>query len=179
MSAIQKMMETPAGSLLLTGEETEAGLLLDSVSFADPVHSGHAGHAGHAGPDAAGTSGGGSAFADVERQLAAYFAGKLARFSYAHTDRGTEFQQRVWAMVDAIPYGSTISYAELTERVGAPRDRIRAVAAAVGANPLLVLRPCHRVIGSNKSLTGYAGGVPRKQFLLVHEGALQPQLMSS
>ncbi|MFL6141521.1 MAG: methylated-DNA--[protein]-cysteine S-methyltransferase [Labedaea sp.] len=165
MSATKKTMTTPVGSLLLTGEETEAGLLLDSVSFADPVHSGH-------------DAGASAAFADVERQLAAYFAGELERFCYAHTNRGTEFQRRVWAMVDTIPYGATISYAELAGRAGAPRDRIRAVAAAVGANPLLVLRPCHRVIGSNKSLTGYAGGVPRKQFLLVHEGAPQPQLMS-
>jgi methylated-DNA-[protein]-cysteine S-methyltransferase len=83
----------------------------------------------------------------------------------------------VWAAVAAIPYGSTISYGELAARVGVSRDRIRAVAAAVGANPLLILRPCHRVIGADGSLTGYAGGVSRKRSLLVHEGALQPELV--
>jgi methylated-DNA-[protein]-cysteine S-methyltransferase len=95
-----------------------------------------------------------------------------------YTERGTPFQRRVWAEVERIPYGSTISYGELAERVGAPRDRIRAVAAAVGANPLLIVRPCHRVIGADGSLTGYAGGVSRKRMLLVHEGALQPELVS-
>jgi methylated-DNA-[protein]-cysteine S-methyltransferase len=152
-------VDSPIGRLLLTGD----GVLLDSITFADTVPNGHIDA-----PDA---------FADVSRQLAAYFAGDITEFTVAHTDRGTEFQRSVWAAVEAIPYGSTISYGELAARVGAPRDRIRAVAAAIGANPLLVLRPCHRVIGADGSLTGYAGGVSRKRALLVHEGALQPELV--
>jgi len=157
---LQATVDSPIGPLLLTGVATPAGLELDSVSFADA-----------AGPGAA------AAFSDVERQLRAYFAGELREFDIAHTIRGTPFQRRVWAELETLRYGETISYGRLAERVGAPRDRIRAVAAAVGANPLLVVRPCHRVVGANGALTGYAGGVPRKQFLLVHEGALAPQLV--
>ena len=82
----------------------------------------------------------------------------------------------MWAAVDRIPYGATISYGELTDRLNLPRERVRAVAAAVGANLLLIVRPCHRVVGADGSLTGYAGGLSRKEFLLTLEGALQPQL---
>jgi methylated-DNA-[protein]-cysteine S-methyltransferase len=151
---------SPAGALLLAGSD---GMVLDSITFADIVPSGQETTPG--------------AFADVRRQLSAYFAGELTEFDVVHNERGTPFQRSVWAAVEAIPYGGTISYGELAARVGAPRDRIRAVAAAVGANPLLVVRPCHRVIGADGSLTGYAGGVDRKRSLLVHEGALQPELV--
>jgi methylated-DNA-[protein]-cysteine S-methyltransferase len=161
-TTVYTTMDSPVGRLLLTGVLEDNYLLLDSISF-DTVPS-----EGWVVP---------GAFALVERQLAAYFAGEATEFDVAHTDRGTPFQKSVWAAVAAIPYGSTISYGELAARVGAQRDRFRAVAAAVGANPLLVLRPCHRVIGANGSLTGYAGGVSRKRSLLVHEGALQPELV--
>ena len=153
-------MDSPIGRLLLTGVERNGSVLLDSVRFTDDstVHNGES-------------------LAAARAQLHAYFAGSLEAFDVAHTDRGTPFQQRVWAEVDAIPYGSTITYGELATRVGAGRDRIRAVAAAVGANPLLVVRPCHRVMGAGGALTGYAGGVQRKQSLLVLEGAVQPVLV--
>jgi methylated-DNA-[protein]-cysteine S-methyltransferase len=118
-----------------------------------------------------------AAFGEVERQLREYFAGDSTAFELDHVTRGTAFQQRVWAAVEAIPYGTTASYGAVAARIGAPRDRIRAVGAAVGANPLLIVRPCHRVVGADGSLTGYAGGVPRKRELLTHEGALQPQLI--
>jgi methylated-DNA-[protein]-cysteine S-methyltransferase len=156
-------VDSPAGRLLLAGVAGRDGTVLDTITFADTIPSGHVAEP--------------AAFAEVTRQLAAYFAGSLTGFALAHTDRGTPFQNSVWAAVEAIPYGETISYGELADRVGAPRDRIRAVAAAVGANPLLVVRPCHRVIGADGSLTGYAGGVARKRSLLVHEGALQPELV--
>ncbi|HET6212992.1 MAG TPA: methylated-DNA--[protein]-cysteine S-methyltransferase [Micromonosporaceae bacterium] len=116
-------------------------------------------------------------FADIERQLRAYFAGDLTEFDVAFETRGTPFQERVWAALDAIPYGTTTTYGRIAAAIGAPRDRIRAVGAAIGANPLLIVRPCHRVVGANGALTGYAGGVERKQFLLTHEGALQAQLV--
>ena len=156
-------VDTPVGRLLLTGVLEGERVLLDSISFDSNVPSGHVSYP--------------AGFAAIERQLLDYFAGESRAFDVEHTERGTPFQRSVWAAVAAIPYGSTVSYGALAETVGAPRDRIRAVAAAVGANPLLVVRPCHRVIGADGALTGYAGGVPRKRALLVHEGALQPELV--
>jgi methylated-DNA-[protein]-cysteine S-methyltransferase len=111
-------------------------------------------------------------FAAVIGQLEAYFAGELTTFDLPFTAGGTEFQQRVWRAVDEIPYGTTTTYGAIAARLGLPRDRIQAVGAAIGANPLLVVRPCHRVVGSDGSMRGYAGGVERKAQLLTHEGAL-------
>jgi methylated-DNA-[protein]-cysteine S-methyltransferase len=157
-------IDSPMGELLLVGEESATGVVLASLSVPHtPVR-----------PDRRYAP---AAFGEAERQIRAYFAGDLRRFDLAHATRGTPFQQRVWAALDDIPYGSTTTYGRLAEKVGAPRDRIRAVAAAVGANPLLILRPCHRVVGADGSLTGYAAGLERKRFLLTHEGALQPQLI--
>jgi methylated-DNA-[protein]-cysteine S-methyltransferase len=109
-------------------------------------------------------------FADVTAQLAAYFAGDLTRFDVPVTARGTDFQRRVWAALEDIPYGATTTYGALAARIGAPRAAVRAVGAAIGANPLLVIRPCHRVIGADRALTGYAGGLDRKRRLLGLEG---------
>ena len=116
------------------------------------------------------------AFALVTRQLEAYFAGELTAFDLDLAPRGTPFQQRIWQALDSVRYGTTITYGELAAQLGVPRDRIVALGAAVGANPLLIVRPCHRVIGADGTMRGYAGGVERKQWLLVHEGALQPML---
>jgi len=123
-----------------------------------------------------GTAGIPYADSEVARQIRAYFAGDRTEFDLNLAPRGTEFQRRVWAALDAIPYGTTTTYGALAATIGAPRDRIRAVAAAIGANPLLIVRPCHRVLGADGSMTGYAGGTDRKLSLLTHEGALQPQL---
>lgn len=106
------------------------------------------------------------AFAEAGRQLAAYFAGETKDFALEFAVRGTEFRRRVWDALDTVPYGSTTTYGELAARIGAPRAAVRAVGGAIGANPLLVLRPCHRVIGADGSLTGYAGGLERKRLLL-------------
>jgi len=111
-------------------------------------------------------------FAEVIRQLAAYFAGDLTEFSLDLDPRGTEFQQRIWRALDAIEYGTTMTYGQLAAQLGVPRDRIQALGAAIGANPLAIIRPCHRVVGSDGAMRGYAGGVERKQRLLAHEGAL-------
>jgi len=89
---------------------------------------------------------------------------------------GTDFQRRVWRALDEIPYGTSTAYGALAERLGVDRARIQALGAAIGANPLLIVRPCHRVIGADGSMRGYAGGVERKIQLLTHEGALQPSL---
>ena len=86
--------------------------------------------------------------------------------------RGTEFQQRVWRELDSVPYGTTTTYGQLAARLEVPRDRIQALGAAIGANPLAIIRPCHRIIGADGGMRGYAGGVERKQQLLAHEGAL-------
>lgn len=116
------------------------------------------------------------AFGQAARQLSAYFAGRLPRFDLSLAPEGTEFQQLVWRALDAIPYGTTTTYGELAARLGVPRSEIRAVGAAIGANPLLIVRPCHRVIGADGSMRGYAGGVESKVRLLTLEGAVQPML---
>ena len=100
----------------------------------------------------------------------AYFAGETQVFeTLAWYGAGTPFQQQVWAMLCAIPAGETWSYAQLAERIGRP-TAVRAVGHANGANPVALVVPCHRVIGSNGSLTGYGGSLPRKRWLLEHEG---------
>lgn len=106
-----------------------------------------------------------TAFAEARRQFEAYFAGELSRFELALAPRGSAFQRRVWDALLDIPYGITISYAELARRIGNP-NASRAVGLANGANPLAIIVPCHRVIGANGSLTGYGGGLAAKQFLL-------------
>jgi methylated-DNA-[protein]-cysteine S-methyltransferase len=107
---------------------------------------------------------------EAARQLAAYFAGTLRAFDLPLAPEGTPFQLGVWAELARIPYGSTISYSALAERVGRPRA-VRAVGLANGRNPLPIVLPCHRVIGADGSLTGYGGGLAAKQFLLRLEGA--------
>lgn len=101
-------------------------------------------------------------------QLEAYFSGRLHDFDIVLAARGTEFRKTVWDELVRIPYGETISYGELARRIGAPAAS-RAVGAANGANPLPVIVPCHRVIGSTGKLTGFGGGLPIKQWLLDHE----------
>ncbi|MFI1129630.1 methylated-DNA--[protein]-cysteine S-methyltransferase [Streptomyces althioticus] len=113
-------------------------------------------------------------FREAERQLAAYFAGDLKEFRLPTRAAGTPFREKVWAALDDVPYGGTVTYGEIAARVGAPRAAVRAVGGAIGANPLLIVRPCHRVIGADGSLTGYAGGLERKVRLLTHEGVLPP-----
>ncbi|MPY94637.1 MAG: methylated-DNA--[protein]-cysteine S-methyltransferase [Acidimicrobiia bacterium] len=103
--------------------------------------------------------------AEVIEQLEAYFAGEQAAFDLTVDPKGTPFQLEVWAGLRAIPYGETISYAELARRVGRPAAS-RAVGAANGRNPISIVLPCHRVIGANGSLTGYGWGLDRKRYLL-------------
>jgi methylated-DNA-[protein]-cysteine S-methyltransferase len=105
---------------------------------------------------------------DTIRQLRAYFAGKLETFDLSLDLQGTAFQLKVWKKLCDIPYGETISYGELARRVGNPKAS-RAVGLANGQNPIPIIIPCHRVIGSNGKLTGYGGGLPIKQKLLALE----------
>jgi methylated-DNA-[protein]-cysteine S-methyltransferase len=106
-----------------------------------------------------------SALRGATRQLRAYFAGDLREFDLPLAPDGTAFQREVWAALREIPYGHTISYAELAAAVGRP-GAARAVGAANGRNPIAVVIPCHRVIGASGALTGYGGGLGRKRLLL-------------
>lgn len=105
---------------------------------------------------------------DCVLQLNQYFQGARKDFSLTLNPQGTAFQQRVWHLLHTIPYGKTVSYLELSKQLGDIKA-IRAVANANSKNPLWIVAPCHRVIGSDGSLTGYAGGLHRKQWLLEHE----------
>jgi methylated-DNA-[protein]-cysteine S-methyltransferase len=107
-------------------------------------------------------------FAEPARQLQAYFAGELLDFDLPLTLAGTPFQQRVWAALQDIPYGETISYGRLADRIGQPTAS-RAVGLANGKNPIGIIVPCHRVVGSTGDLTGYGGGLERKRHLLAFE----------
>ena len=114
----------------------------------------------------------GESAVSIKRQLDAYFAGDLAALDAVPVRTGgTDFQQLVWTALRQIPAGTTISYGTLATRIGKP-TATRAVGLANGANPVSIVVPCHRVIGSNGSLTGYGGGLPRKQWLLAHERCL-------
>ncbi|MFJ9539546.1 methylated-DNA--[protein]-cysteine S-methyltransferase [Streptomyces sp. NPDC101225] len=155
--------DSPVGELLLVGDGSAlTSLSLPGQRTAPVVRSGWRRDAG--------------AFGEARRRLAAYFEGRLPRFALDLAPEGTPFQQRVWRALDEIPYGTTTTYGELAARLDVPRAEIRAVGAAIGANPLLIVRPCHRVIGADGSMRGYAGGVERKVRLLTHEGALQQML---
>ncbi len=105
---------------------------------------------------------------ECKNQLSAFFEGNLTAFSVPVKQEGTEFQQKVWAELLKIPYGKTISYLELSKRMGDVKA-IRAVGTSNGKNKIAIIVPCHRVIGTNGTLTGYAGGLGRKQWLLEHE----------
>lgn len=148
-------IESPVGRLLLAGD----GRALSILSFASSDR------ASAVEPDWEADCGG---LAPLRAELDDYFAGRLTAFRTAVMPRGTLFQQRVWAELCRIPYGETISYAELARRVGNTRA-VRAVGLANGANPIAIVIPCHRVIGSNGTLVGYGGGLPIKQALLALE----------
>jgi len=106
---------------------------------------------------------------ETEKQLRAYFAGELKKFKLKLDFRGTPFQQQVWAVLLTIPFGETRSYADIARQIGRPKA-MRAVGAANGKNPISIIAPCHRVIGANGKLTGFAGGLEVKAQLLELEG---------
>lgn len=161
--SIYTTMDSPMGELLLVGELTDGGVALASVSV--PGQKGGATMRAEWTEDSA-------AFAGIVGQLREYFAGTRTRFEIEFARGGSEFQERVWAALEEIPHGATATYGEIAARAGEPRQRVRVVAAAIGANPLLVVRPCHRVIAASGALTGYSGGLERKQRLLELEHVL-------
>ena len=111
---------------------------------------------------------------DCAIQLQEYFEGTRQQFDLKINPQGTDFQKKIWALLEGIPYGKTTSYLELSKQYGDIKA-IRAVANANGKNPLWIIIPCHRVIGSDGSLTGYAGGLHRKKWLLEHESPYKQQ----
>lgn len=106
----------------------------------------------------------------AKKELAEFFAGKRRRFTVALDPQGTDFQKKVWKAIYGVGFGQTISYGELARRAGRPGSA-RAAGAATGRNPLCVIVPCHRIMGANGSLTGYAGGLGRKRALLAMEAS--------
>ena len=155
MSEAYTTMPSPVGELLLTS----AGGELTGLYMPVEVH----------GPPA-GMARDDRAFANVRQQLEQYFAGERQAFHLPLAPPGTPFQQLVWRELQGIGYGETITYAELASRIGRP-TAIRAAGAANGANPVSIIIPCHRVIGSNGSLTGYGGGLEAKRALIELERA--------
>ena len=113
---------------------------------------------------------------DCATQLKAYFNNKLKTFDLKLNPEGTDFQKKVWKQLEKIPYGKTISYLDLAKQLGDAKT-IRAAASANGKNPLWIIVPCHRVIGTDGSLTGYAGGLHRKQWLLNHGSEYKQQTL--
>jgi methylated-DNA-[protein]-cysteine S-methyltransferase len=156
-------MPSPVGELTLTG--TEAGLT--GVWFDTDRHR----------HDRGGWLRDDALFAEARRQLEDYFAGRRQQFTLRLAPQGTPFQQQVWAALCAIPFGETRSYGEQARHIQNEKA-VRAVGLANGKNPIGIIVPCHRVIGANGSLTGYAGGLERKRWLLAHEAAhRQPALL--
>ena len=115
---------------------------------------------------------------DCIKQLDEYFRGKRKSFELKLNPEGTEFQKKVWKELLKIPYGTTLSYGEIARRIK-NQKAVRAVGQAIGRNPIAIVIPCHRVIGSDGSLTGYASGLWRKEWLLKHEGAVSDCLLNS
>jgi methylated-DNA-[protein]-cysteine S-methyltransferase len=151
--------DSPVGPLLLAADD--AGLRL--VEFHAPRHPMPRGAGWREGDN--------DVLAATRTQLSEYFAGSRRSFDLPLAPQGTDFQRTVWWTLAEIPYGETISYAQLAARVDKP-SATRAVGAANGRNPLPIVLPCHRVIGADGSLTGFGGGLPTKRFLLALEGAL-------
>lgn len=151
-------VDSPIGRLLLRSDGTAlTGLYMD-VASRPPQALGEWVEDASSGP-----------LPDTIRQLDEYFTGARRTFDLPLRLHGTDFQQRVWNVLKEIPYGVTWSYGELAKRIDQPTAS-RAVGLANGRNPISILVPCHRVIGADGSLTGYGGGLQRKQWLLAHEG---------
>jgi methylated-DNA-[protein]-cysteine S-methyltransferase len=152
---------SPVGDLLLLGEDAPHadGVALTGL-YCDPPP---------AGLPPAGARRDDAAFAEARRQLDAYFAGELQEFDLPLAAKGTSFQSEVWAALREVPFGTTTSYGALARRLGRPVGAARAVGACNGRNPIGIVVPCHRVIGSTGSIVGYAGGLDRKRWLLAHE----------
>ena len=154
------VIDSPVGPLTLVGTDGAlSGLYMDRQRYRPPPHT-------FGEPD-------GAPFSQVIDQLTEYFAGRRREFTVPVRLTGTPFQRTVWAALREIPYGGTVSYSELAVSIGRPAAA-RAVGLANGKNPISIIVPCHRVVGATGSLTGYGGGLPRKQYLLDFESGNAP-----
>jgi methylated-DNA-[protein]-cysteine S-methyltransferase len=172
MSGAQRTIPSPLGDLVLTASETGLTGICFPTSRNPPSPEGRGGQ-GVRPTSPFGRGGTNDVLDRVEAQLKEYFAGSRTAFDVPLEPTGTEFQLCVWELLRRIPYGATTSYGELARRLGDPH-KTRAVGAANGANPIPIIVPCHRVVGSKGELTGFGGGLERKRWLLEHEGALMP-----
>jgi methylated-DNA-[protein]-cysteine S-methyltransferase len=159
MTTTYARLETPLGMLLATAD----GTTLTGLYFEGEAHAPETPAEWREDASAA-------PIRECARQLADYFDGQRRRFDLALAPRGTPFQQRIWKIIARIPYGETITYAELAARAQSPGSA-RAAGAATGRNPISIIVPCHRVVGTSGALTGYAGGLERKTRLLALEKA--------
>ena len=154
MTYFSKTIWSPVGELTLVADERGLAAILWENDSPDRVRLGALTEkAGH------------PVLVETERQLAEYFAGERRAFDVPLSFAGTDFQKRVWAALLAIPFGETRSYGEIADQLGNP-GASRAVGAANGRNPISIIAPCHRVVGSNGKLTGFAGGLEAKAYLL-------------
>ncbi len=155
-----RTIDSPVGLLTLAG----VGSTLMHLRMVDQTHE----------PDRSGWEpADGDAFSEAFEQLSGYFAGELTEFDLDLELAGTEFQRRVWAALRTIPYGETRSYGQIAEQIGSS-GASRAVGLANGRNPIGIIVPCHRVIGSTGGMTGYGGGIDRKRALLALEKSRKP-----
>jgi len=155
MACCYQWMKSPVGKLLLVSDESGLRALQFAEGRTPPRVEAEWKHDG-------------KLLQEPMRQLRAFFAGELQRFDLPLAPQGTEFQRRVWDALLEIPFGETMSYGELARRLGNPTAS-RAVGLANGSNPIAIIIPCHRVIGSNGKLTGYGGGLHNKRWLLDFE----------
>lgn len=161
---ISAIYQSPVGPLTLISD----GVALAHLEFDNPRY-----------PYEPAPSGADAVLDQARRELDEYFNAKRTQFSVAVAPRGTAFQRQCWAALQQIPYGATRSYGQQAQLIGSPKA-MRAVGLANGRNPISIIIPCHRVIGANGSLTGYGGGMERKQFLLdLEQGAGQLALKAS
>ena len=161
---LSHVVSSPIGRLLLIGD----GHALTGLWMLDADR--------HSGQVELGLTPSPATFGEVAAQLEAYFAGEAKEFTVPLAPSGTPFQLAVWTELTKIPYGSTVSYGDIARALGKRLVASRAVGLANGANPISVIVPCHRVIGSDGSLTGYGGGLERKELLLRLEGASPAKL---
>ena len=160
------LYESPQGQMLLVANrEGLSGVYFDGQKYLPQVESDWRQDARHA------------LLRQAKQELSEYFVGERKRFETALAPEGTPFQQAVWKAISTVGFGKTITYGELARRSGCPGSA-RAAGAATGRNPISIIVPCHRIVGSNGSLTGYAGGLDRKRALLALESGI-PELLAA
>jgi len=157
MTPVTRSVPSPVGRLLLVGD----GARLSGLFMTNQRHH----------PVIESRTDDGEAFPDAVEQLDEWFAGDRRDFDLALAPRGSTFQREVWDVLRRIPFGETTTYGDVAAQVGRPGSA-RAIGAAVGHNPIGIIVPCHRVVGASGALTGYAGGLDRKKWLLEHERAV-------